>query len=111
VQVSAAEDITYAAAARFVAKRLGADEELVQPVTVAESGLPIEYVPRHTTLDTSRLQIEFGFKPPCPRDAIELGMKSIVAITRKDRGIAISSSVECFPQSLQDCCISMGMQS
>ena len=77
VQISAAEDITYAAAARFVAKRLGAAEELVQPVTVAESGVPIEYVPRHTTLDTSRLQTEFGLKPPCPRDAIELGMKQI----------------------------------
>jgi dTDP-4-dehydrorhamnose reductase len=111
VQVSAAEDISYAAAARFVAKRLGAAEELVQPVTVAESGLPIEYVPRHTTLDISRLRTEFGFKPPCPRDAIELGMKPIVAITRKDRGIAIGPLVECFPPSLQDCCVSIGVQS
>lgn len=76
VQVSAAEDITYAAAARFVVKRLGAAEDLVQPVTVAESGAPIEYVPRHATLDSARLQTEFGFKPPCPRDAIELGMQT-----------------------------------
>ena len=75
VQISAAEDITYAAAARFVAKRLGTAEDLVRPATVAESGVPIEYVPRHTTLDTTRLRSEFGFKPPCPRDAIELGMQ------------------------------------
>ncbi len=75
VQVSAAEDITYAAAARIVANRLGAAENLVQPVAVAESGIAIEYVPRYTTLDTTRLRTEFGLKPPCPREAIELGMQ------------------------------------
>jgi dTDP-4-dehydrorhamnose reductase len=76
VQVSAAEDISYAAAARFAAKRLGAAEDLVQPVTVAASGAEIEYVPRHTTLDTTSLRTDFGIKPPCPRDAIELGMQA-----------------------------------
>jgi dTDP-4-dehydrorhamnose reductase len=75
VQISAAEDITYAAAARFVAKRLGVAEDLVQPISVVDSGVSVEHVPRHTTLDTARLRTDFGFKPPCPRDAIELGMQ------------------------------------
>jgi dTDP-4-dehydrorhamnose reductase len=75
VQVSAAEDITYAAAAQLVADRLKAAENLVQPVAVADSGIAIEHLPRHTTLDTSRLRMEFGLKPPCPREAIELGMQ------------------------------------
>jgi dTDP-4-dehydrorhamnose reductase len=74
VQVSAAEDIAYADAARIVASKLGADAELVQPVTVAESGLAIECVPRHTTLDASRLHEEFRLAPPDVQEAIFVGM-------------------------------------
>jgi len=74
VQVSATEDITYAAVARFIAKRLGAAESLVQPIAASSSGVAIEYVPRHTTLDTTRLRTEFGLVPPSPWEAIELGM-------------------------------------
>jgi dTDP-4-dehydrorhamnose reductase len=76
VQVSATEDVSYAAAARFVARRLGAAVELVQPLAVADSRIAIEYVPRHTTLDTSRLRTEFGLASPSPWDAIELGMRA-----------------------------------
>jgi dTDP-4-dehydrorhamnose reductase len=76
--VSAAEDITYAAAGQLVAEHLGAAKVLVHPVTVAESGIAIEHMPRHTTLDTTRLQDEFGLQPPCPREAIELGMETTV---------------------------------
>ncbi len=74
VQVSATEDITYANVARFIAKRLGAAESLVQPIAASSSGAAIEYVPRHTTLDTTRLRTEFGLVPPSPWDAIEVGM-------------------------------------
>ena len=75
-QVSAAEDITYATAARLVAERVGAVQQLLQPVMVAESGIAIEHVPRHTTLDATRLRDEFGLTPRCPRQAIELGMQT-----------------------------------
>ena len=75
VQVSASEDVTYAQAARYVAVQIGASAELVQPIAAAESGIAIEHVPRHTTLDATRLQREFGLAPPSPWDAIELGMK------------------------------------
>ena len=76
VQVSADRDITYAEAARFVADCLQCPPQLVQPVTVAESGMAIDYVPAHTTLDATRLKTEFGLAPPPPWPAINLGMKS-----------------------------------
>ncbi len=104
MQISAAADITYATAARFVAKRLGAADELVQPITVAESGMPIEHVPRHAALDTARLQTEFGFRPPCPRDAVELGMKPAITTDRNAAGIAIGLPDGALLSSLQDCC-------
>ena len=76
VQVSAEKDITYAEAARFVADFVGCPPELIQPVTVAESGAAIEYVPAHTTLDTARLERELGLVPPPLWTAIALGMES-----------------------------------
>jgi len=76
VQVSAEMDITYADAARFVAERLMAPTELVQPVTVAASGVAIEHVPAHTTLDATRLETELGLTPPSPWTAITLGMQT-----------------------------------
>ena len=48
--------------------RLGCPPELIQPVTVAESGAAIEYVPAHTTLDTTRLECEFGLVAASPLD-------------------------------------------
>ncbi len=86
VQVSAEKDITYAEAARFVADCLhvplsvsgrgaGGEGGLVQPVAVADSGIAIEYVPNHTTLDTTRLQHEFGLVPPLVWAAITLAMQ------------------------------------
>ncbi len=104
VQVSAAEDVTYAATAQFVAKRLGAADELVQPITVAESGTPIEHLPRNTALDTSRLHAEFGFKPPCPRDAIELGMKPTNRTGQITTGNAIGLPDGYLRLSLQSVC-------
>ncbi|MGO9109332.1 MAG: sugar nucleotide-binding protein [Thermoguttaceae bacterium] len=76
VQVSADRDITYAEAARFVADCLTCAPNLVQPVTVAHSGMAITYVPAHTTLDTTRLQREFGLAPPPLWAAITLGMEA-----------------------------------
>lgn len=50
--LSATRDIPYAAAARYLGKRVGARPELVQPVPAAASGV---VPPRHTTLDASGL--------------------------------------------------------
>jgi dTDP-4-dehydrorhamnose reductase len=76
VQVSAESDITYAEAAWFVAESILAPPELVQPIATAESGRAVEHVPAHATLDTTRLQTEFGLVPPPPWAAINLGMKA-----------------------------------
>ena len=46
VQVSADEDITYAAAARLVADQIDAPIDLVREIRAAESGVAIEHRPR-----------------------------------------------------------------
>ena len=70
-QVSAAEDVTYEEAARALAVRLGAGDEQIQPIRTAEDGVMPEAVPRHTTLDTSRLCREIGLHPPQPWETLE----------------------------------------
>ena len=67
VQISAQRDVSYEEAARFLANRLGADGALVNGGSV---DLPMEHVPLHTTLDTSRLEREFEIPPVNPWDAI-----------------------------------------
>ena len=74
LQVSAAEDISYEQAARHVAKRIRAAQELVEPVSAAGSGLPLEHLPAHTTLDTTRLRAELGLVPPEVWEAVDVGM-------------------------------------
>jgi dTDP-4-dehydrorhamnose reductase len=71
LQVSADRDVTYAEAAHHFARRLGADPELVQPVTSAEAGVRLEAVPAHTTLDTTRLCEELRLRPPTVWQALD----------------------------------------
>lgn len=69
--VSASEDITYEQVGRYIARRIGADQKLVQPIKALESSNPPETIPRHTTLDTSRIGTEFGMTALDPWSAIE----------------------------------------
>lgn len=64
VQASADRDVTYADVASYLARRLGVSDSLVQPTTSREAAFPQECVPRHATLDTSRLRDELGLTPP-----------------------------------------------
>lgn len=64
LQVSGPEDVSYEAVARHVARRVGAPASLVKPIQTAASGLELEHVPLHTTLDLSRLRDELGMAPP-----------------------------------------------
>lgn len=64
LQVSAERDITYAEAAAHLAGRLGVPGRLVQSMPSCAAGLDLEAVPRHTTLDTSRLRQTVGLQPP-----------------------------------------------
>lgn len=66
-QVSASQDITYEQAARFLAERLSASPDLIQPVTYRTAG--IAHMPRHTTLDSAGLG-RLGLSQPDPNDAL-----------------------------------------
>ena len=74
VQVSALRDISYAEAARHLARRIEAAQELVQPALASEAGVPSEERPANTTLDTTRLRSELGLPPPDPLTAVDVGM-------------------------------------
>ena len=63
-QVSAKEDVTYEQLARYVAGKKAVPQKLIQPVKAEQSGLKLETIPAHTTLDTSRLHDELGIEPP-----------------------------------------------
>lgn len=68
--VSGAADVSYAEAAMFFAQRIGASNELVEPVHGVESGLlPYEELTPFTSLATGRLSRINGFVPP---DAFEI---------------------------------------
>ena len=70
-QVSAKEDITYEELATHIAKKIGVSQRYVQPIKAHDSGLMFETIPKHTTLDTSRIENELGFIPPNVWDTID----------------------------------------
>jgi dTDP-4-dehydrorhamnose reductase len=71
LQVSARADVSYADAARRLAAHWGYSPAVVNSVTVAESGIRLEHVPRHTTLDASDVRDRLGLEPPDPWAAID----------------------------------------
>jgi len=71
LQVSATSDVSYADVAGRLASIWGFPGELVQPTTIAEAGVILEHVPRHTTLDTTRLRLACDIEPPDPWQAVE----------------------------------------
>lgn len=64
VHVSGAEDISYAHIAAYLAQRLRVNPDLVQPIAASQSGIVLETIPLHTTLDTTRLRQECALEPP-----------------------------------------------
>ncbi|MEN6344244.1 MAG: sugar nucleotide-binding protein [Armatimonadia bacterium] len=63
-QLSARDDFAYAEMAQLLAKGLGVEPGLVQPICSKDAGLDLEHVPRFTSLDTSRAEQELGFAAP-----------------------------------------------
>ena len=74
MQVSGPRDVAYADVALHIARRVGADEALVQPHDSSDAGLPAMFAPRHTTLDTTRLQQELGLIPPDAWSAVDAAL-------------------------------------
>jgi len=71
-QLSAPEDVTYAAAALHIARRLGAPEALVRPAEgAAAQALGGERPVPFTAFDTGRLSAELGIEPPAALRAID----------------------------------------
>ena len=71
-QISAKQDITYEELARYIARNIGVSERSIQPIKARESGQIFEHIPKHTTLDTSRIEKEIGLSPPDAHDIIDL---------------------------------------
>ncbi len=65
-QVSAPHDISYADVAFHLASLWGQDPALVRPVSALECGIPGSFLPKYSSLDTSRLSNQFGITPPAP---------------------------------------------
>jgi len=68
-QFSAATDVSYAEMARHLARRVGANAELVRDVS-ARTRVSLEHLPEHTTLDASRATRELGLRFPPPLEAV-----------------------------------------
>ncbi|NQU61777.1 MAG: sugar nucleotide-binding protein [Rhodospirillales bacterium] len=66
LQVSGPKDISYADAARHIAKGLGKDPELVLETSARNAGIPKEQTPPFTTMDSRRLESDLGFHVPEP---------------------------------------------
>ena len=63
-QASAEKDITYEELARYIAAKFKVEDEYVQPISIHESGIILESVAKHTTLDTTRLERELAVIRP-----------------------------------------------
>ena len=56
------QDVSYETVARYLASKLGADPNLVEPILYKRSEHSLPQL--HTTLDISRLQSELKMEPP-----------------------------------------------
>jgi dTDP-4-dehydrorhamnose reductase len=81
-QLSGAEDISYADAARHLASRLGVAGNRIEGTLAVESGIPAEEVTPYTSLDTSRLSALTGYRPLPPRMVIDEVFASSFAAAR-----------------------------
>lgn len=73
-QVSAAQDVSYAEAARYIGQRLGSAPDLVQPHRSDEAGIFLGPPRAHTTLDTTRIRHDFGSEVPDVWETIDYAM-------------------------------------
>jgi dTDP-4-dehydrorhamnose reductase len=63
-QLSGPRDISYAEAAGFLARQIGADLRLVEPTSARDGFMPAGSTPRHTTLDSTYLISKYGLTVP-----------------------------------------------
>jgi len=63
-QLTGPRDVSYEAVGRHLARRLHADEALVEAASACSAGLPEGSTPRHTTLDSTTLEDRYGVTVP-----------------------------------------------
>jgi dTDP-4-dehydrorhamnose reductase len=73
-QLTGPLDVSYAEIGRHIAERVGAPSSLVEPVTAASAGMPAGTTPRHSTMDSSRLEQRFGISVPGPWPVIDAAL-------------------------------------
>ncbi len=81
-QVSGERDVTYEEIARFIARHMCADYNLVQPVKAQKGGLQHEDIPSHTTLDVTRLQMALGLHPRPVWSTIDSAVKPLFMLVQ-----------------------------
>ena len=69
-QISADKDISYAELAFFWAQSIGADPNLVRPIKARAFNINLEHLPKHTTLDTSRMIQKLGIERPAAWEVV-----------------------------------------
>ncbi len=69
--VSGAKDVSYAEAARFLARRIGVSGQLVEAVRGLENGISEDDLTPFTSLATARLSKLTGFIPPDPHAVLQ----------------------------------------
>jgi dTDP-4-dehydrorhamnose reductase len=70
-QLTGPRDVAYSDVAAHLARSLGADPALVDPVSAYSAGLPPGSTAHHTTLDSSALRERFGIAVPDPWTVID----------------------------------------
>ncbi|MDE1145425.1 MAG: sugar nucleotide-binding protein [Azospirillaceae bacterium] len=84
--LSATDEISYAEAAAFVARRQGADAGLMQAVDSVAAGYLREQPPRHTIMATGRLRRLTGIMPPGAEAALSACLPAPSAPNVRIRG-------------------------
>jgi dTDP-4-dehydrorhamnose reductase len=69
--ISGAQNISYTEAASYIAARIGADTELISPISGKEMAVDTDQMPRNAALSASRIESGVGLLCPNSFDAIK----------------------------------------
>jgi nucleoside-diphosphate-sugar epimerase len=90
-QLSGAYDVSYFDAARHLANVMGASPELVRSIRAINNGVPEAEIPRHTTLESSRLRLLTGRDAPDPYQVLDMVYGPLMANCAARRALAGNS--------------------
>jgi dTDP-4-dehydrorhamnose reductase len=91
--VSGARDVSYAEAARCLARQIGVSDRLVEALRAADSGLPEDDLTPFTALATTRLGRLTGFVPPEPLEVLQAVYGREIAQAKISSGSQVGSQV------------------